>query len=151
MDKAGVEIVAKMECSDKSDLKESHIRDEIPSKPRHSASLPTPGSGPRMFGAPAPGSKAPVFGAPAPARAFTPPTGPAPVFGAPAPAGFGRPRPPTHNSSPAFSPAAAAQDSPADDSGDSKDRIRNAFDAFGPRVNNGASSGFARPRPAGRR
>jgi len=153
VDKAGVEIVAKMETSDKSDLSEKHVRDEIPSRPKHSTSLPTPASGPRVFGAPAPGSKAPAFGAPAPApaRGFALPSGPAPVFGAPAPAGFGRPRPPRVQSDQtatiSHSAAAAAAE---DDEGDSKERIRNAFDAFGPRVSN-SSGGFARPKPVGRR
>jgi len=34
---------------------------------------------------------------------------------------------------------------------DSKESIRKAFDAFGPRVGAGGAGGFARPRPAGRR
>jgi hypothetical protein len=149
VDKAGIEIVGKMETSDKSDLAEHHIREEIPTKPRSSASLPIPATS-RVFGAPAPGSKAPVFGAPAPARGVPLPSGGAPVFGAPAPAGFGRPRP-VHSSSTSSaveSPASAS--TPVDDDADNKDRIRNAFDAFGPRVTN-TGGGFARPRPAGRR
>lgn len=140
IDKAGVEIIAKMETSDKSDLDEKHIRDEVPSKPKHSSSLPVlPTAVPRMFGQPASGSTTPAFGAPAPARSFAKPSGPAPVFGAPAPAGFGRPRP-VHasNSSPTT----------AEEEDDSKDRVKNAFDAFGPRVN--SASGFSRPKPARR-
>ncbi|KAK4687479.1 twinfilin, partial [Tremellales sp. Uapishka_1] len=122
--KAGVEIAAKLETSDISDLTESHLKSSLPvAKPTHSSSLPTP-SGMR-FGQPRPTIQSSL-----PARSATsiplPASGPAtPVSGV----------------------SGEAED-------DSKDSIRRAFDAFGPRVggNGGASSaGFSRPRPAGRR
>jgi hypothetical protein len=143
------------------DLTESHLRSALPaSKPTHSASLPTPGS--------ASISSAPSFSAGG--------TGaPKPAFGAPAPAfggAFGRPRPvvkkeaslssissPPTATAPSQIPLPASEGpstpispTPAgEEDGDSKERIKSAFDAFGPRVGGGGGGGFARPRPAGRR
>ncbi|WVQ98815.1 hypothetical protein IAU59_005946 [Kwoniella sp. CBS 9459] len=154
-DQAGVEIVSKLETSDPSDLTESHLKSSLPpSKPSHSSSLPTPSK--------------PVFGAPAPSSSnggaansnFN-----ANAFGG----AFGRPRPitqpirsatqiPLPASGPATpvgesSGAGAGGGAAGAEEGDSKENIRRAFDAFGPRVNSpgGGSGGFARPRPAGRR
>lgn len=155
MDKAGCEIIGKLETSDKSDLAGPHIREAVPSRPKHASSLPTPAA--RIFGVPAPagasfGAPAPSSAAPPAARSFATP-GTAPVFGAPAPAGFGRPKPvqrsqtATPDSAPATPVSASAG---GNDTDDSQERIRSAFDAFGPRVNAGGG-GFSRPRPAGRR
>lgn len=156
LDKVGIEIVGKMETSDKLDLTESAIRSEVPNKPRQSSSLPPMGQ-PRMFGAPAPAGR---FGSPAPAAApartlASNPSSP-PVFGAPAT--FGAPRPIRTGSqlSTGSGSASPAAQSPAgqyddDDESDSSARIQSAFNAFGPRVGGGASSGFARPRGPGRR
>ncbi|WVR05143.1 hypothetical protein IAU60_002155 [Kwoniella sp. DSM 27419] len=138
-EKAGVEIITKLETSDPSDLTESHLKSSLPAnKPVHSSSLPTPSK--------------PAFGAPASS---------ANAFGG----AFGRPRP-----SPSLQPVRSASQIPLPESGaatpvsavagngegDSKENIRRAFDAFGPRVNSpggggGGGGGFARPRPAGRR
>ncbi|RSH94016.1 Twinfilin-1 [Saitozyma podzolica] len=140
-DKAGVEIVGKIETSDISDLTESHLKSSLPpSRPTHSSSLPTPTSGSFNSG---PVNRG-VFGAPAFSN----------------PAAFGRPRP-TPTARPVVSasqiplPASTGPSTPVSatpsDEGDSKENIRKAFDAFGPRVNSGGGGGFARPRPAGRR
>lgn len=122
IDKAGIEIAAKLETSDISDLTESHLKSSIPaSKPNHSSSLPAP-SGLGGFGRPHP-----TIGT-GPIRSAT--QTPLPASGP-------------------NTPITPAQDGEED----SKDSIRKAFDAFGPRVNagSGASGGFARPKPAGRR
>ncbi|KAK8869701.1 hypothetical protein IAR55_000269 [Kwoniella newhampshirensis] len=130
-DKAGVEIVSKLETSDSADLTESYLKTSLPpAKPSHSSSLPTPS---RLGG----------FGGPAPE------------------AMFGRPRPqpsslPLRAATQIPLPASTGPSTPvggAEGEEDSKDSIKRAFDAFGPRVNSTASSGggFARPRPAGRR
>ncbi|BEI91317.1 uncharacterized protein CcaverHIS019_0401370 [Cutaneotrichosporon cavernicola] len=154
-DKVGMEVVGKLETSDKSDLTDSSIRDAVPAK--KSASLNT--GAPRMFGAPAPAGR---FGAPAPANAgfnrpssVPKPSSPA-VFGAPAT--FGQPRPirtssqmsqGSGNASPAAASPAPNDD---EDESDSSARIQNAFNAFGPRVGGGGNGGgFARPRGPGRR
>ncbi|KLT41749.1 hypothetical protein CC85DRAFT_286152 [Cutaneotrichosporon oleaginosum] len=157
MDKAGVEVVGKLETSDKIDLSESSIREAVPAK--KSASLNT--AAPRMFGAPAPAGR---FGSPAPGSSGSAPgsnprspvSNPAspPVFGAPAT--FGQPRPIRTGSAMSqgsgyTSPAAASP--AAQDEGDESDssaRIQSAFNAFGPRVG-GGGGGFARPRGPGRR
>ncbi|WVQ78383.1 hypothetical protein IAT38_000469 [Cryptococcus sp. DSM 104549] len=128
-DKAGVDIVSKIETSDPEDLTESHLKSSLPSKPTHSSSLPTPttasGPGP-MFGRPRPTPTVlPVRSA---SQIPLPPSGPA-------------------------TPAEGASSAPTGGEGeeDSKENIRRAFDAFGPRVGGGGGGGFARPRPAGRR
>ncbi|TXT07113.1 hypothetical protein VHUM_03283 [Vanrija humicola] len=164
IDKAGIEIHGKIETSDKNDVNETHLREALPAKPKHASSLPNPGR-PAVFGAPAPSGFG-VASAPPPSsnptRSFATPAT-RPVFGAPAPVGaaFGRPMPirtashtpPASSSSPVGSAnPASAPVSAVEDDGDSKDRIQNAFNAFGPRVNSpGGGGGFARPRPAGRR
>lgn len=158
MDKVGIEVVGKLETSDKTDLTESAIREVVPNKPKSSSSLP-PGGAPRMFGAPAPPGR---FGSPAsgtppaasPSRmSSSNPTSP-PVFGAPAT--FGAPRPIRTGSSLSTGSGGSAAASPAtgnndDDESDSSARIQSAFNAFGPRVGGGGGGSFARPRPAGRR
>ncbi|ADV19486.1 Protein tyrosine kinase, putative [Cryptococcus gattii WM276] len=127
-DKAGVEIAAKLETSDPSELTESHLKSSLPSyKPTHSSSLPIPASstlGGRSFGTPA------MFGQPRP---------PMPVRSA-----SQVPLPPSGASTPAAEGGNEGEE-------DGKENIRRAFEAFGPRVNNGGGGGFARPRPAGRR
>lgn len=155
IDKVQMPIAGKLETSDKTDLNEGALREALgssssspsafssfPRAPKHSNSLPTPGAG--AFGQPRPagrfGSATSASGSP------TTPTSP-PVFGAPAGPGFGRPMPGRTTST--VSADAVSQSTPADDE-DSKDRIANAFNAFGPRVG-GSSGGFARPKPAGRR
>ncbi|KAL1405528.1 Twinfilin-1 [Vanrija albida] len=169
IDKAGVEIHGKIETSDRNDVNESHLRDALPAKPKHASSLPNPGK-PAVFGAPAPSGFG-VAAAPPPSsnptRSFATPAT-RPVFGAPAPVGaaFGRPMPirtashtpPASSSSPVSGGGAgagahaSAPTSAVEEDGDSKDRIQNAFNAFGPRINSpGGGGGFARPRPAGRR
>nr|XP_019002060.1 uncharacterized protein I203_05196 [Kwoniella mangroviensis CBS 8507]OCF65521.1 hypothetical protein I203_05196 [Kwoniella mangroviensis CBS 8507] len=143
-DKAGVEIVGKIETSDPTDLTESYLKQSIPSsssssvsKPIHSSSLPTPTT--------------------TSSRTFGNPTSSAAPFGAPIGGAFGRPRPlnvPARSAS-SIPLSASGSSTPLDndEEGDSKDNIRRAFDAFGPRVNSpgGGGGGFARPRPAGRR
>ncbi|OXB38958.1 hypothetical protein LQV05_004060 [Cryptococcus neoformans] len=128
MDKAGVEIAAKLETSDPSELTESHLKSSMPFyKPTHSSSLPTPTSttlGGRSFGTPT------MFGQPRPSM---------PVRSA-----TQVPLPPSGASTPATEAGREGEE-------DGKDSIRNAFNAFGPRINNGGGGGFARPRPAGRR
>ncbi|KAL7424123.1 Twinfilin-1 [Cryptotrichosporon argae] len=139
-DKAGVEIAAKIETSDLSDLTDAQLKAALPLRPTHAASLPTPSS--------AASSASPArFGAPAPSFS------PTPAFGG----AFGRPMPaklPVRSATqiplPASGPATPVGGA-ADEDDDSKERIKSAFDAFGPRVGAGASGGFARPRPAGRR
>jgi hypothetical protein len=159
MDKAGVEVVGKLETSDKSDLTDSAIRDAVPAK--KSASLNT--GAPRMFGAPAPAGR---FGSPAPGSSYgsNPPSNPRspisnpgspPVFGAPA--AFGAPRPIRTGSAMSqgsgYTSPAAASPAAGNDEGDESDssaRIQSAFNAFGPRVG-GGGGGFQRPRGPGRR
>ncbi|OCF41449.1 hypothetical protein I317_04750 [Kwoniella heveanensis CBS 569] len=155
-DQAGVEIIAKLETSDPSDLTESHLKSSLPpSKPTHSSSLPTP-------------SKPPIFGAPAPSSSntgsSTSANASANAFGG----AFGRPRPMTQpirsatqiplpasgSATPIGGEPSSSGNGNGDGEGDSKENIRRAFDAFGPRVNTpggGGGAGFARPRPAGRR
>ncbi|WVF72078.1 hypothetical protein IAT40_006890 [Kwoniella sp. CBS 6097] len=149
-DQAGVEIITKLETSDPSDLTESHLKSSLPpSKPTHSSSLPTPSK--TAFGAPAPSlASSNNNNANANANAFG--------------GAFGRPRPitqPIRSATqiplPASGPATPVGESVGgggEGEGDSKENIRRAFDAFGPRVNSpggGGGGGFARPRPAGRR
>lgn len=157
-------LMVQQETSDPSELTETQLRSSLPSSsftpstqaglPKHASSLPTPSS--------ANISSSPSFGAPKPA------------FGAPAPAfggAFGRPRPvvkkvESYSSAtsasqiplPAsagpgtpISPSASASTAKEGEEDDSKERIKSAFDAFGPRVGAGGGGGFARPRPAGRR
>jgi twinfilin-like protein len=130
-----------LETSDIPDLTESYLKSALPSsKPAHSSSLSNNGGGPR-------------FGAPS----ITTSSAPAPTFGG----AFGRPRPsPSPKTTlssasqiplPASEPGTPARsDSQNADDGDSKDSIKRAFDAFGPRVG-GGGGGFARPRPVGKR
>lgn len=156
-DKSGVEISAKvrgmiyslgvwlthqLETSDLSDLTESHLRSSLPpSRPTHSSSLPTPTTNtsstpPFSSGIPQGGQPTPfggAFGRPRPMPAKVPVRSATQV-----------PLPPSE----ATTPVSAT---PGEDEGDSKENIRKAFDAFGPRVNAGGGGGFARPRPAGRR
>ncbi|WWD16035.1 hypothetical protein CI109_100460 [Kwoniella shandongensis] len=137
IDKAGVEIMSKLETSDPADLTESYLKSSLPpSRPTHSSSLPTPSTSGISS---AYGSSATATGAM-----------------------FGRPRPqpstlPIRSATQVPLPASTGPSTPVGGPGegeeDSKETIRRAFDAFGPRVNaSGASGGgFARPRPAGRR
>lgn len=136
-----------LETSDISDLTESYLKSSIgPSKPTHSSSLPTPGRTTTPFGSSGGGG-----GGLAGAQ-------PTPFGGA-----FGRPRPmPVKTTSMNSNTSASQIPLPASEvgtptspsggeEGDSKESIRRAFDAFGPRVGGGGAGGFARPRPAGRR
>ncbi|WWC89937.1 uncharacterized protein L201_004866 [Kwoniella dendrophila CBS 6074] len=154
MDKAGVVIAGKIETSDPLDLTESHFKSTLPpSKPTHSSSLPTPGS---SAGTSTGGISRP-FG-----NGSSTSTSQAAPFGAPIGGAFGRPKPtnlpirsastiPLPASGPT-TPSSATEATKEGEDGDSKDNIRRAFDAFGPRVNSpGGGGGFARPRPAGRR
>lgn len=148
LDKVGMEVVGKIETSDKSDVAESAIRDAVPNKSK-SSSLPSMGA-PRMFGAPAPAGR---FGSPAPAAApaarspASNPTSP-PIFGAPRPIRTGSSL--STGSGGASSAAASPATGDHDDDSDSSARIQSAFNAFGPRVG-GGGGGFARPRGPGRR
>jgi twinfilin-like protein len=111
-----------------SDLTESYLKSSLqPSKPVHTSSLPTP------------------------ARAAFASSTAAPTFGG----AFGRPRPspspkPTLSASQVPLPPSEPATPVGGDEEDSKDSIKKAFDAFGPRVGGGGGS-FARPKPAGRR
>ncbi|WWC61015.1 uncharacterized protein I303_103593 [Kwoniella dejecticola CBS 10117] len=144
MDKADVDIVGKLETSDPNDLNDTQLKSALPpTKPTHSSSLPTPSS-----------TSARTFGN---ATSTSSSTAQAAPFGAPIGGAFGRPRPlnvPARSATqiplPASGPITPVEGA---DEGDSKDNIRRAFDAFGPRVNSpgGGGGGFARPRPAGRR
>ncbi|WVO13962.1 hypothetical protein L204_101587 [Cryptococcus depauperatus] len=125
-DRAGLEITAKLETSDPSELTASHLESSLSSsKSTRSTSLPTSTSS--TF------SK-PLFGAPT-------------MFGQPRPVPVRSatqvPLPPSEPSTP------SVEDHKVE--GNSKENIRKAFDAFGPRVGAGGGGGFARPRPAGRR
>jgi len=131
-------LKTKLETSDISDLTESYLQSSLaPSKPTHSSSLPTSTSNTAPFGSNVPAGAQPT-----------------PFGGA-----FGRPRPtptklPVRSATQIPLPASEATtptSGPGDDDGDSKENIRKAFDAFGPRVGGGGAGGFARPRPAGRR
>ncbi|RXK38585.1 hypothetical protein M231_04091 [Tremella mesenterica] len=53
-DKAGVEIVAKLETSDTTDITESYLSFSLSSKPSHSSSLPNPAMAGFPFGRPRP-------------------------------------------------------------------------------------------------
>nr|ODN87965.1 hypothetical protein L203_03169 [Cryptococcus depauperatus CBS 7841] len=116
----------RLETSDPSELTASHLESSLPSsKSTRSTSLPTSTSS--TF------SK-PLFGAPT-------------MFGQPRPVPVRSatqvPLPPSEPSTP------SVEDHKVE--GNSKENIRKAFDAFGPRVGAGGGGGFARPRPAGRR
>ncbi|WWC69360.1 uncharacterized protein I206_103299 [Kwoniella pini CBS 10737] len=142
MDKANVDIVGKLETSDPHDLTDAQLRSALPpTRPTHSSSLPTPTSTSSI------GNSARPFGNPSSAQAAP--------FGAPIGGAFGRPRPlnvPSRSATqiplPASGPITPVEGA---EEGDSKDNIRRAFDAFGPRVNSPGGGGFARPKPAGRR
>ncbi|WRT67231.1 uncharacterized protein IL334_004197 [Kwoniella shivajii] len=141
IDKAGVEIVGKLETSDPNDLTESHLKSSLPpTKPTHSTSLPTHSASNTGTSTPF-GNNTSSSAAP---------------FGAPIGGAFGRPRPvnlPVKSATQIPLPASGAATPSNEEDGDGKDGIRKAFDAFGPRVNSpgGGGGGFARPRPAGRR
>ncbi|ORY27213.1 hypothetical protein BCR39DRAFT_483792 [Naematelia encephala] len=130
-DKADVEIATKLETSDISDLTESYLKSSLgPAKPSHSSSLPTQKTTSSSL------SQAPAFGG-----------------------AFGRPRPspslqPVRSATQVPLPASTGPSTPVSatpgEDEDSKEGIRRAFDAFGPRVG-GGGGGFARPRPAGKR
>ncbi|KAI9638053.1 uncharacterized protein MKK02DRAFT_42435 [Dioszegia hungarica] len=152
-DKAGVEVVGKLETSDVTDLTESQLRSALPStsKPHHSNSLPTPSSSTSTS------SSSTGFGSTANKSAFG---APAPAFGG----AFGRPRPVQPKKQDSLSSVSTASGVPLpssgpttpavgnEEDGDGKEGIRRAFDAFGPRVGGaGGGGGFARPKPAGRR
>lgn len=142
-DKAGISLAGKLEASDRSDVSAKELRDAMGSSPSSAAGTGgnTPAkshsAGPAF---PMPRTRVHGFGAPKPGS-------PAPIFGAPAPAGFGRAPQRSQTLDP--SETSAASERQADDEDDSKERIKSAFDAFGPRV--GAGGGFARPRGPGRR
>lgn len=140
-DKAGIALAGKLEASDRSDVSAKELKDSIASSTAASTGANTPAkshsAGPAF---PMPRTRVHGFGAPKPGS-------PAPIFGAPAPAGFGRAPQRSHTLDP--NEDSAASERKADDDDDSKERIRNAFDAFGPRV--GSGGGFARPRGPGRR
>lgn len=142
-DKAGIALAGKLEASDRSDVSAKELKEALPgSGPSGSTTgTSTPAkshsAGPAF---PMPRTRVHGFGAPKPGS-------PAPIFGAPAPAGFGRAPQRSQTLDP--SETSAASERKADDEDDSKERIKNAFDAFGPRV--GAGGGFARPRGPGRR
>lgn len=142
-DKAGIALAGKLEASDRADVSAKELKDALPSG--GGASAGGAGSAPAKSHSagpafPMPRTRVHGFGAPKPGS-------PAPVFGAPAPAGFGRAPQRSHTLDP--SESSAASERKADDDDDSKERIKNAFDAFGPRV--GSGGGFARPRGPGRR
>ncbi|EIW69377.1 hypothetical protein TREMEDRAFT_38993 [Tremella mesenterica DSM 1558] len=54
IDKAGVQIVAKLETSDTTDITESYLSSSLNSKPSHSSSLPNPAMAGFPFGRPRP-------------------------------------------------------------------------------------------------
>lgn len=142
-DKVGISPAGKLEASDRSDVSAKELKDALPALGGTSSSnTGGPVKSHSASGAfPMPRTRVHGFGGPK-----TP--GPAPVFGAPAPAGFGRAPQRSQTLDPSEA-SAATERKAGDDEDDSKERIKNAFDAFGPRV--GSGGGFARPRGPGRR